>query len=261
MYQADMMLKVPSFNDYTFDIANGIQQELNNRIENYGLRLKKLPLNSYTNIGSRSRGSWNSLLTGWIQDLLNNAYTDGFMLKGEEACAIAFVDRERPGYWALGNYGTNLTLGAYVPFYGSSSYLTYYTANLNNNTEMYMRDLAARPQMDGFWVMDRRGKVFCYGNAEHHGDLFSAWAGARNAWAIAPTSTGDGSVKNRGAFMFAGDVVLGNPYVADYKAYSSPPKGHHSVFGKAGKSGIQNNEWIIYNDSQFVLRYLVEFTQ
>lgn len=192
MYQADMMLKVPSFNDYTFDIANGIQQELNNRIENYGLRLKKLPLNSYTNIGSRSRGSWNSLLTGWIQDLLNNAYTDGFMLKGEEACAIAFVDRERPGYWALGNYGTNLTLGAYVPFYGSSSYLTYYTANLNNNTEMYMRDLAARPQMDGFWVMDRRGKVFCYGNAEHHGDLFSAWAGARNAWAIAPTSTGEG---------------------------------------------------------------------
>lgn len=74
-------------------------------------------------------------------------------------------------------------------------------------------------------------------------------------------TSGDGSIKNRGAFMFAGDVVLGNPYVADYKAYSSPPKGHHSVFGKAGKSGIQNNEWIIYNDSQFVLRYLVEFTQ
>jgi hypothetical protein len=73
-------------------------------------------------------------------------------------------------------------------------------------------------------------------------------------------SSGDGSVKNRDAFMFAGDVVLGNPYVAPYSGgYTSPPKGHHSVYGKAGKSGVQNNEFIIYDTKQYQLRYLIEF--
>lgn len=74
-------------------------------------------------------------------------------------------------------------------------------------------------------------------------------------------SGGNGSVKNRGAFMFAGDVVLGNPYVAPHSGgYTEAPKGHHSVYGKAGKSGVANNEFIIYNTKQYQLRYLIEFT-
>jgi hypothetical protein len=73
-------------------------------------------------------------------------------------------------------------------------------------------------------------------------------------------SSGDGGVKNRDAFMFAGDVVLGSPYVAPYSGgYTSPPKGHHSVYGKAGASGVQNNEFIIYDTKQYQLRYLIEF--
>jgi Poly(ADP-ribose) polymerase catalytic domain/WGR domain len=73
-------------------------------------------------------------------------------------------------------------------------------------------------------------------------------------------SSGNGSVKGRDAFMFAGDVVLGNPYVAPSSGgYTSAPKGHHSVYGKAGKSGVQNNEFIIYEGSQYQLRYLIEF--
>jgi hypothetical protein len=73
-------------------------------------------------------------------------------------------------------------------------------------------------------------------------------------------SSGNGSVKGRDAFMFAGDVVLGNPYVAPSSGgYTDAPKGHHCVFGKAGKSGVVNNEWIIYNTRQYQLRYLVEF--
>lgn len=73
-------------------------------------------------------------------------------------------------------------------------------------------------------------------------------------------SAGNGAVKGRDAFMFAGDVVLGNPYVAPgCGGYTDAPKGHHCVFGKAGKSGVVNNEWIIYNTRQYQLRYLVEF--
>ena len=61
--------------------------------------------------------------------------------------------------------------------------------------------------------------------------------------------------------MFAADVVLGNPYVAPHASgYTGPPKGHHSIFGKAGASGVQNNEFIVFKPHQNQLRYLIEFT-
>ena len=73
-------------------------------------------------------------------------------------------------------------------------------------------------------------------------------------------SGGDGDVRGRDAFMFACDVVLGNPYVAPSSGgYTNPPVGHHCVYGKAGRSGVVNNEWIIYNTKQSQLNYLVEF--
>ena len=42
--------------------------------------------------------------------------------------------------------------------------------------------------------------------------------------------------------------------------YTAPPSKHHSVFGKAGHSGVQNNEYIVFNGNQNRLRYLAEFT-
>jgi hypothetical protein len=74
-------------------------------------------------------------------------------------------------------------------------------------------------------------------------------------------SGGGGAVRGRDAFMFAADVVLGNPYVAPHaNGYTGPPKGHHSIFGKAGASGVQNNEFIVFKPHQNQLRYLIEFT-
>jgi hypothetical protein len=73
-------------------------------------------------------------------------------------------------------------------------------------------------------------------------------------------SGGAGAVKGRAAFMFAVDVVLGNPFVAPgAHGYTAPPKGHHSVFGKADHSDVANNEFIVYKAEQHQLRYLVEF--
>jgi poly [ADP-ribose] polymerase len=73
-------------------------------------------------------------------------------------------------------------------------------------------------------------------------------------------SAGDGAVRGRGAFMFLTDVVCGNPHVAPYShGYTGPPAGTHCIFGKAGHSGVMNNEWIVFNANQFQLRYLVEF--
>jgi len=74
-------------------------------------------------------------------------------------------------------------------------------------------------------------------------------------------SGGGGAVKGRHAFMFAADVVLGNPHVASGPhPYTKYPNGTHCIYGKAGYSQVQNNEWIIFNKAQQRLRYLIEFS-
>jgi hypothetical protein len=73
-------------------------------------------------------------------------------------------------------------------------------------------------------------------------------------------SRGSGSVARRGAFMFAMDVCLGVPHVAPQAhGFTEPPAGHHCIFGKAGVSGVQNNEYIVFDTGQQQMRYLVEF--
>jgi hypothetical protein len=73
-------------------------------------------------------------------------------------------------------------------------------------------------------------------------------------------SSGSGGVKNRGAFMFACDTVLGEAHVAPGpQGYTGTPKGKHCIFGKAGHSGVQNNEWITFRKEATKLKYLVEF--
>lgn len=75
-----------------------------------------------------------------------------------------------------------------------------------------------------------------------------------------------GHVSGRKSFMFACDVILGNPHVAkDAHGFTEPPKGNHCVFGKAGHTaswgsygGLMNNEWIIYRKGRQRLRYLAE---
>jgi hypothetical protein len=74
-------------------------------------------------------------------------------------------------------------------------------------------------------------------------------------------SGGGGQVSGRNAFMFITEVALGNPFVAPGpKGYTSAPQGHHCVFGKAGQSSVQNNEWIVFKAEQHMLRYLIEFS-
>lgn len=73
-------------------------------------------------------------------------------------------------------------------------------------------------------------------------------------------SGGSGGIRGRGAFMFVADVCLGKPYVTPgSRPFTSAPSGHHSVFAKAGFSGVQNNEFITYDTDSLKLRYLVEF--
>lgn len=71
---------------------------------------------------------------------------------------------------------------------------------------------------------------------------------------------GSGNIANRKAFMFTCEVILGNIYVAGYGyGKNEPPPGYHSVMGKAGKSGLANNEYVVYDTDQCKIRYLLEF--
>lgn len=87
-------------------------------------------------------------------------------------------------------------------------------------------------------------------------------------------SRGDGTVAGRSAFMFAADVVLGQPHIAEYShGFTKPPQGTHCVFGMGrnhtkkqnyyknnwNNSGVENNEWIVFKSNQNRLRYLAEF--
>ena len=70
----------------------------------------------------------------------------------------------------------------------------------------------------------------------------------------------DGGAKDNNCFMFLADVAMGNAYTPTSAfRHSLPHSGFDSTFAKAGDSGVQNNEMIVYRTSQANLRYLVEF--
>jgi len=60
-------------------------------------------------------------------------------------------------------------------------------------------------------------------------------------------------------FMFLASVALGNPYTPRGTYESLPKSGFDSTWAKPGKSGIMNDEIIVYENDRFKLEYLVEF--
>lgn len=69
----------------------------------------------------------------------------------------------------------------------------------------------------------------------------------------------DGGAKEDNCFMFVADVAMGKEYVPTGPGYSLPKTGYDSTFAKAHKSGVMNNEMIVYDVNQCHLRYLCEF--
>ena len=98
-----------------------------------------------------------------------------------------------------------------------------------------------------------------FGPGIYFSDDWKKSADYTNAKGAAETG-GRGAVKGRHAFMFLADVVLGSMHLApEIHGYLKPPRGKHSVFGKAGYSGVDDNEFVIYKKEQNKLRYLIEF--
>lgn len=209
LYQLDLNIKAPIFNDYVFDIGNGIAQEINHRVDFYGLRLNKMNPQTFSNIGTRSRGTFNQVLTGWIQDLLSVAWTHSFMIIGEEAAALSWPRQADPqGYWITGDFGTFLSFGEDFPNFGSWSHLVLFLIIFYDNGKLRLADTAPLPDGTGFWTLSREGQIESYGAAP---DLIS-WVdpnpSADRTWAIESTSTGEGFwvVDDRGYVTAAGDA-------------------------------------------------------
>jgi poly [ADP-ribose] polymerase 2/3/4 len=70
---------------------------------------------------------------------------------------------------------------------------------------------------------------------------------------------GGGSRDNH-CFMFVADVAMGKPYVPSGSYGSFPMHGYDSTFAMASRSGVQNNEMIIYRTNQCNLTYLCKFS-
>jgi len=62
-------------------------------------------------------------------------------------------------------------------------------------------------------------------------------------------------------FMFLADVAMGKEYVPSSSGSNFPRSGYDSTFAKAGRSGVRNNEMIVYKTNQANLKYLIEFEE
>lgn len=71
----------------------------------------------------------------------------------------------------------------------------------------------------------------------------------------------NGGARDNNCFMFLCSVAMGNPYTPSGSfSGRSAPKGYDSTFAKAGKSGVMNNEMIVYRLGQAKLDRLIEFS-
>lgn len=63
-------------------------------------------------------------------------------------------------------------------------------------------------------------------------------------------------------YMFLCDVDMGKSYYPknNYNDRSLPRRGHDSTFAVPGRSGVMNNEMIVYNLNQANVKYLIEFS-
>jgi poly [ADP-ribose] polymerase len=116
----------------------------------------------------------------------------------------------------------------------------------------------------------KKGLLIRPAGAVHTGSMFGdgkyfAWQSTKSLNYTDGGYWTGGRSKNTSRFMFLLDVAFGKLHVASRsKFFKGPPKGFHSVYGKAHTSGVYNDEMITYDfkpkDTQSRIRYLFEIT-
>ncbi len=70
----------------------------------------------------------------------------------------------------------------------------------------------------------------------------------------------DGGRRDSTCYMFLFDVAMGKSHTPRGPSSALPVPGSDSTFAEANRSGVQNNEMIVYDPRQAAPRYLVEFS-
>jgi poly [ADP-ribose] polymerase len=73
------------------------------------------------------------------------------------------------------------------------------------------------------------------------------------------TNYWNGSGDSSKTFMFVADVAMGKAFTPTGASQNLPKPGFDSTYAIGGKSGVSNNEMIVYNLNQCNLKYLCEF--
>ena len=73
------------------------------------------------------------------------------------------------------------------------------------------------------------------------------------------TNYWNGSGDSSKTFMFLADIVMGKAFTPTGPSQNLPKPGYDSTYAIGGKSGVMNNEMIVYNLNQCNLKYLCEF--
>lgn len=68
-----------------------------------------------------------------------------------------------------------------------------------------------------------------------------------------------GSGYDNNCYMFLADVAMGKEYIPASSSHNLPKPGYDSTYAIGGKSGVSNNEMIVYSLDQCNLTYLCEF--
>lgn len=62
-------------------------------------------------------------------------------------------------------------------------------------------------------------------------------------------------------YMFIADIAMGNYQIPSSSRSKKPDSGYDSYWAQPGKSGIQNDEMIIFNNNQIKLKYILEISK
>jgi len=114
--------------------------------------------------------------------------------------------------------------------------------------------------MKGGFVIPPSNAGHCTGRMFGNGVYFSdqSTKSLNYAMGYAPGQRGGASYD---CFMFVNDVAMGKEYIPSGPNSSLDPRkmGYDSTFAMANRSGVMNNEMIVYATTQINPRYLVEF--
>jgi poly [ADP-ribose] polymerase len=70
-----------------------------------------------------------------------------------------------------------------------------------------------------------------------------------------------GGSADQNCFMLLNDVAMGRYYVPKTWSQAFPAQGFDSTFARANRSGVINNEMIVYDTCQINPKYLIEFSE